>query len=134
VKKLFASEKIYVGKSKIKNADRGVYASCDIKKNEIIEICPVVQVSEHDTANLKESILNTYFFYFGKNNKRLLVALGFGSIYNHSHKQNAKYKIKPMENIIEFIAISNIKKDEEITIHYNVSNPSTKTPLWFEVT
>lgn len=132
MKKLFASEKIYVDKSKISNAGRGVYANVNIKENETIEKCPVIQVSEHDMANLKESILVTYFFYFGKYNKRLLVALGFGSIYNHSPKPNAKYEIDPAKNIMEFVALNDIKKDEEITIHYNALNPNNKTPLWFE--
>ena len=119
MKKLFASDKIYIRKSKILNAGRGVYAKCDIKKDEVIEECPVIEVSKHDMANLTESFLVTYFFYFGKNKERLAVALGFGSIYNHSHKPNARYDIKPMENRIDFIALNDIKKDEEITINYN---------------
>lgn len=133
MKKLFtSSEKLYISKSKILNAGRGVYANRDIKKDEIIETCPVIQVSEHDTANLKESVLVTYFFYFGKNKKRLLVALGFGSIYNHAHKPNAKYKIKPSENAMEFIALRDIKKDQEITINYRNETSKNKNPLWFE--
>lgn len=132
MKKLLPSEKIYISKSKISNAGRGVYASRVIKKGEIIEKCPVIQVSQNDMANLNESILVTYFFYFGKHNKRLLVALGFGSIYNHADSPNAKYKIKPKENIMEFIALDEIKKDDEITLHYNSMNSKDKTPLWFE--
>jgi len=94
MKKLSASDNIYISKSKILNAGRGVYARRDIKKNEIIEKCPLIEAPKHDMANLKESILVTYFFYFGKNKERLAVALGFGSIYNHSYKPNARYKIK----------------------------------------
>ena len=33
---------------------------------------------------------------------------------------------------MDFIALNNIKKDEEITFNYN-SNPKNKRPLWFEV-
>lgn len=132
MKKLFALEKIYISKSKILNAGRGVYANKNIKKGEIIEKCPVIQVSQNDMANLKERVLVTYFFYFGKNNKRLLVALGFGSIYNHAHKPNAKYKIKPLENAMEFVALSDIKKDEEITINYSNKASRNKNSLWFE--
>lgn len=132
MKKLLASDKVYINKSKILNAGRGVYARRDIKKNEIIEKCPVIEVPKDDMANLRESILVTYFFYFGKKKQRQAVALGFGSIYNHSYKPNAKYKIKPTENSINFIALNDIKKDEEITVNYN-SNPKNKRPLWFEV-
>jgi hypothetical protein len=133
MKKFFTSDKIYVGKSKIHNAGRGVFAKCDIKKDEIIERCPVIIVPRYDMSNLKESILVTYFFYFGKDKERLAIALGFGSIYDHSYEPNATYKIKPSEKIIEFVALSNIKKDEEITVNYNYGNPKDKSPLWFEV-
>ncbi|MCL6096467.1 MAG: SET domain-containing protein-lysine N-methyltransferase [Patescibacteria group bacterium] len=133
MKKLLASDKIYIRKSKILNAGRGVYARCDIQKDEIIEKCPVIEVPKHDMANLRESFLVTYFFYFGKNKERLAVALGFGSIYNHTHKPNAEYQIKPVEGCIDFIALNDIKKDEEITINYNPGIPKNKSSLWFEV-
>jgi len=134
MKKLLASDKVYICKSKISNAGRGVYARCDIKKGEIIERCPIIEVPKNDTSKLKESILVTYFFYFGKNKERLAVALGFGSIYNHSYKPNATYKIKPSQKIIDFIALDNIKKNDEITFNYNHGNQKgKKNPLWFEV-
>lgn len=133
MKKLLTSDKIYIGQSKIFNAGRGVYARCDIKKQEIIEKCPVIEVPKHDLANLKESILVTYFFYFGKKRERLAVALGFGSIYNHTRSPNAKYEISLTKNTIDFIALNDIKKDDEITINYNPGILKNKNPLWFEV-
>lgn len=132
MKKLFASDRVYINQSKIPNAGRGVFARCNIKKNEIIEKCPVIEVLKHDMANLNESFLVTYFFYFGKNKERLAVALGFGSIYNHTYKPNAKYEIKPTENRIDFVALNDIKKDDEITINYNPGIPKNKSSLWFE--
>jgi hypothetical protein len=136
MKKLLSSDKVYISKSKILNADRGVYARQDIKKGEIIERCPIIEVSKNDTSNLKESVLVTYFFYFGSNKERIAIALGFGSIYNHSYKPNTTYKIKPREKIIDFVAIDDIKKDDEITFDYsNCGNfkKGKKNPLWFEV-
>ena len=133
--KRLASNKVYISKSIIPNADRGVFASNDIKKGEIIERCPIIEVSKNDTSNLKESILVTYFFYFGKNKEQVAIALGFGSIYNHSYKPNATYKIKRKEKIIDFIATDNIKKNDEITFNYsNCGNlkKGKKNPLWFE--
>ena len=133
MKKISTSDKIYFRQSRILNAGRGVYARRSIKKDEIIEKCPVIEVPEHDMANLKESILVTYFFYFGKQKQRLAVALGFGSIYNHSYKPNAKYKIKHTEKSMDFIALNDIKKDDEITFDYKQENSKNKRPLWFEV-
>ena len=133
MKKLLTSDRVYIGKSKIINAGRGVFAREDIKKNEIIERCPIIEVSKYDTSNLKESFLVTYFFYFGKNKERLVIVLGFGSIYNHSYKPNAKFKMKHKEKIVDFIALSDIKKDDEITFNYYNSGKAQKSPLWFEV-
>lgn len=135
MKKLFTSNKIYVSESKIVNADRGVFAKCDIKKDEVIERCPIIEVSKDDTSNLKESILVTYFFYYGKDREKLLIALGFGSIYNHSYKPNAKYKIQNKEKRIDFLALNDIKKDEEITFNYynSIKSKTKKSPLWFEI-
>ncbi len=133
MKKLFTSNKVYILQSRIANAGRGVYARRDIKKGEIIETCPVIEVPKHDVANLRESILVTYFFYFGKKRDRLVIALGFGSIYNHTYEPNATYKKKHAEKTINFIALKNIKKDDEITVNYNYGNPKDKSPLWFEV-
>lgn len=130
MKKILTSDKIYINNSKIPNANRGVYASKDIKKDELIESCPLIEISQHDMANLNESILVTYFFYFGKDKQRLAIALGFGSIYNHTYKPNAKYKIKIKGSTIDFIALKDIKKDDEITFNYNNGTPNDKRPLW----
>ena len=133
MKKIVSSGKIYTAKSRIKNSGRGVFANQNIKKGELIEKCPIIDIPESDMSNLNESILTTYFFYFGKNKERLAVALGFGSLYNHSHTPTATYKIKYKEKVIDFIALRNIKKDSEITIGYNFGNPKHKSPLWFEI-
>lgn len=132
MKKVLSSNKIYISQSRIPEADRGVFANIGIKLGEVIERCPIIELPEHDLASLGESILVTYFYFFGEKKERALVALGFGSIYNHTYEPNAVYKIKPKEKIIEFIAIKNIKKDEEITVNYIQGNHK-RTPLWFEV-
>jgi uncharacterized protein len=133
MKKLSPSDMIYLKDSNIENAGRGVFAIRAIKTNELIEKCPIIEIPEDNPSNLNEGILITYFYYFGKKKKGQALALGFGSIYNHSRQPNALYKIKQNEEIIEFIAIKEIKKDDEITVNYNYSNPDDKTPLWFEV-
>lgn len=130
MKKIFNSSKLYVAKSKIPNSGRGVFANQNIKKGEIIETCPVIEVSKHDMSNLEESILVTYFF-FGKKKEISVIALGFGSIYNHTYTPNATYKKKIAEKTMKFIALKNIKKNEEITVNYNSGDPKNKTSLWF---
>ena len=131
MKNILASDYIYVGRSKIFKAGRGVFASRDIKKSEVIERCPIIEIPKHDSSGLNESILVTYFFYFGKDKERLAIALGFGSIYNHAYIPNAKFRIKQKDTVIDFVALKNINKDDEITVNYYNGNPK-KSPLWFE--
>jgi SET domain-containing protein len=134
LKKLLLSNKIYISKSIIPNAGRGVFAKRDIKKSEVIEKSPIIEVSPHDMANINGSILLTYFFYYGKNKNQSAIALGFGSIYNHSYKPNISYKIYSKEGFIEFIALRDINKGDELTFNYQGgSKQNGKKPLWFEV-
>lgn len=132
MQKLTTSDKVYVGMSKIQNAGRGVFAKSNINKDDIIESCPIIEISKHDAPKLNESSLVTYLLYFGKNKERLAITLGFGSLYNHSYKPNATFKIKGTKGLIDFVALKDIKKDTEITFNYRHGNPN-KSPLWFEV-
>jgi uncharacterized protein len=113
------------------DSGRGVFARVAIKKGELIERCPVIEIPEHDVASLSQSILLTYFYFFGKKKERIVVALGFGSIYNHTYTPNAKYKEQQEEQAIDFIAIADIQKDEEITVNYIQGKQKNKYPLWF---
>jgi SET domain-containing protein len=122
--RLEPSRKVYISDSKIPNAGRGVFAATDIAKDEIIEICPVIRVPLDDSSNKKGAVLVNYFFYFGD---RLAVALGFGSIYNHQYEPNATYTKNLMNDTVEFKAIQNIKKNEEITVNYNYGKAGDKT-------
>lgn len=134
MKKILTLDKIYIGKSRIFNAGRGVFARRDIKKGEVIEYCPIIKISKYDTSILNESILVTYFFYFGEKKEKSAIILGFGSIYNHSENPNAVIKIIEKESVATFTAINNINKGDEITFNYRGDNlKSTKDPLWFEV-
>lgn len=130
--KLNTSSKIYVDISKIPNGGRGVFARRDIKNGEVIESCPVIEIPHDDVANLLDSVLITYFYYLGPRKDRVLITLGFGAIYNHTYTPNARYVEKLKEGIVEFVAIKDISKDEEITVNYNSEDSGSTNPLWFE--
>jgi uncharacterized protein len=130
--KLLSSDKIYIAPSKIPGAGRGVFARVSVKKGELIEKCPVIEIPEHETSEITEGILITYLYYFGKNKERSAIALGFGSIYNHLDKPNAMYKENYKEQTIDFVALRNIQKEEEITVNYNQGNQKDSSPLWFK--
>lgn len=132
--KLLPSSKIYIDESKIPNAERGVFALQTIKKYELIERCPIILISENQVSDLRKTELINYYFMWGndKNNHKAAICLGFGSIYNHSYNPNATYKKCVNELFVDFIAVNDIKKDQEITINYNYGNVNDKTTLWIK--
>lgn len=87
--KLLPPKKVYVAASSIKNAGRGVFALEDLSKGEIIEICPLLEVAVDDVFALTDSLLATYYFSFTDEPDKVAIALGYGSIYNHSYHPNS---------------------------------------------
>jgi uncharacterized protein len=124
MREIESPSKIYVAESKIPDAGKGVFAKEPIAKGEVIENCPVIEVSLGDPANNDEGTLVNYFFYFGN---VLALALGFGSLYNHSYDPNATYKPNLEDKTIDYTAIKDIDIGEEITVNYNYGNPEDKS-------
>lgn len=130
--KIISTNSVYVGQSIVQGAGRGVFARQNILKGEMIETCPIIEITPYDMANLNESILLTYFFFYGEDKENSCIALGFGSLYNHSHVPNAVYTVYASKKIIEFVALTNILIDTEITFDYTSGNSRHMPPLWFE--
>ncbi len=125
---IYPPSKVYLNKSRIPLSGKGVFASCDIKEGEVIEIAPILMLEFTDLVETKWNLLFEYYFWL---DDFVVLALGYGSLYNHSQDPNCKYEINRKKKTITFTAIKNIKKDEEIYFNYKgTSNP--KTPLWFE--
>lgn len=109
---------------------RGVFATAEIKEGEIIECCPVVVLDKEDTHQIDSTILYNYYFSWGDDLKSSAIALGYGSLYNHSYIPNAEYEKDLKNGQIIFKAIKNIQNGEEITVNYN-GKPDDWTPIWF---
>lgn len=121
---------IYIEKSK--NIEGyGVFARNNIKKNTLIESCPLILVPIKDFYHIKQTKLN--FYYFEYNSKFIAMALGYGSLYNHSYRPNAKYVFNYKKKLIRIYSLRVIKADEEILINYNY-DPEDKTSLkkWYD--
>ncbi len=110
---------------------RGVYTDSRIDRKTLIERCPIVEVPPEEVELLELTVLHNYYFAWGKSQQQAALALGFGSIYNHSYTPNAIYLAREDEQLIEFIAIRKILANDEITINYNGS-PNDQSPLWSE--
>ncbi|MEI4771859.1 SET domain-containing protein [Psychrobacillus sp. FJAT-51614] len=109
---------------------KGLFATRDIKKDELIEVSPVLISPKKEWKYLKKTILFHYCFYWGKNDTAIV--LGYGALFNHSYSPNVMYD-NNMENLtIDFYALVDIKQGEELTINYN-GYIDDMSELWFEV-
>lgn len=113
------------------HAGRGVFAVEPIQAGEVIEECPVVVVPEAQVSSLLLTSLCDYHFWWGPSREDAAIALGHGSLYNHSYEPCAMYVRKPLDLTILFIALRDIAPGEEITVNYNGS-PEDRTPVWFD--
>ena len=122
------SELIYA--KRVPGKGRGVFARQGIRKGTIIEHVPVIIVPLAKVVGGKANpFLSSYCFV--RTRSAYAVALGYGSLYNHSYTPNARYRDGRNDTMF-FRALRDIEADEEITVNYN-GNPKNRSPLWFYV-
>ena len=109
---------------------RGVFAERHIRTGQIIEIAPVIVIPRSQSDMISDTKLNNYTFGWGGG--CIAVALGYGSLYNHSYSPNARYWQDTENRTFEFEALKPIRRGEEITINYN-GEPESEADLWFRV-
>lgn len=101
--------KIEVKKSPGKG--RGVFARRDLEKGEVVEKCELLVFPETD--NLPGN-LHDYVYKFTKS--KSAIALGCGSLYNHSRRPNTNWRMGRRH--VTFVARHKIRKGQEVTISY----------------
>lgn len=99
----------------------GVYSRRLIKAGEVIEICPVIKLSKADHLKVKSTVLYWYYFLLPGRKYPAALALGFGSVYNHSCPANARFTFLRFESQLRIEAVADIEAGAEITINYNGS-------------
>lgn len=108
--------------------NRGVFATRDIQKGELIHEAPVIPYPNEDHEFIEQTILADYVYNYGANHSAVL--LGYGSLFNHSYSPNAIYEINFDQHTFDFYAYTDIKAGEEILINYN-GEVDCNDPLWF---
>ena len=103
-----------VATSNIPNAGRGVFASEDLKKGDVIEFSPVLSVygSRFEVPN----DLKNMVYRFAPD--KYFIACGTASFYSHANPATAHYVLNQETKTITVVAAKDIKKNEEITISY----------------
>lgn len=94
---------------------RGVYASRDFKRGDIVEKAHVIIVPDAEVTY--DGVLSHYMYQWDEQNSA--VALGNASLYNHSYEPNLDFDFLHRKARIQFTALRDIKEGEELTINYN---------------
>ncbi len=110
-----------------KKKGRGVFARKFIKKGTVIERVPLIVVTWN---KMEDSELASYVYTW--TDTKAVVALGYGSLYNHSFKPNAYYEDVGRQTKV-FTAYRDIQPGEEITINYNADPEDQTNDLGFDV-
>lgn len=109
---------------------RGVVAGRGFAAGEVVERVPVIVLSAEERLLIEKTALYDYRFAWGEGEDRVAIALGYGSLYNHSYAPNAYFWRHYDEREIEFVALRAIGSGEEVTVNYNGA-PGDAAPVWF---
>jgi SET domain-containing protein len=107
------------------SAGRGVRAAVDIAAGATVEICPVVVVPADQVEHLDRTALYDHYYRFGAD---AAVALGCGSLYNHSPAPNARYDADVTAGVIRIVAVADITAGDEVLVDYTRGGTN---PRWF---
>ena len=111
---------------------RSVQALRDFKKGDLIERCPVIFIPNEEIEHIQKTALNDFIYPWtgfqfdgaslkiGKPTKEdtRAVALGYGSIYNHSADPNAIWEPSYEDFILEMRAAKDIRSGDLIEVSY----------------
>lgn len=106
-------------------AGRGVFATRRFDVGDEIERCPMLIAEEGNEEELEAGATG---YVFGWGDGQTALALGYGSLYNHSYDPNATTLETKDELVIT--ATRKIRSGDEIFINYM---GTAQDGVWFEV-
>lgn len=108
---------------------RGVFISEDIETDNLIEICPLIVIPKSDVDKIHQTILHDYYFIYQEEDGSICMPLGYGCLYNHSARPNARVAYDFESQQIHIISTRKINAGDEILIDYRAGEDRE---LWFE--
>ena len=91
---------------------RGVFATRRFAEGDVVETCPTVQAADSEITG----VLRDYVFT-SVNDHDIVLALGYGMLYNHSPEPNLEY-VQDDPSTITFLALRTVRPGDELTIDY----------------
>ncbi|KAK9836909.1 hypothetical protein WJX74_010984 [Apatococcus lobatus] len=105
---------------------RGVAANCPISKGSLVEVSECILVPRQEYQEFARHTAFEHYLFHGQNGDMLL-ALGLGSLFNHSAQPNLDYRVDQPKLHVLFYAARDILEHEELFIFYGDN-------LWFSDT
>ena len=91
---------------------RGVFAERHFAEGDVVETCPTVQVADRDVVGgLRDYVFGSL------EDGDVVLALGYGMLYNHSADPNLDYEQEDPGSIT-FFARRALRPGDELTIDY----------------
>lgn len=103
----------------------GIFAIEDIEEDELVERCPMIQMSWKSKYLGDPQIFN--YLYSNSNcscddckrhGNSMFMVLGYGMLYNHKDEPNTKWDFNFKNLIGDVVAVKPIKAGEEIFVSY----------------
>lgn len=111
----------------------GVFAEEPIAEDAVVEVAPILLVPDAEEVHIAQTILREYYYRWDGG---VAIALGYGTLYNHSYEPNASYLPWPLQGfpngVFVLTAVRPISVGEEITHNYT-GGPRGRGALWFDV-
>ncbi len=92
---------------------RGVFATADVRKGEIVEVCPTLDVESKDVSGRMDDYV--FSSNAGEGISRLI--LGYGMLYNHADEPDIEH-VEHGEDEVAMIALRDIREGQEIMLSY----------------
>jgi uncharacterized protein len=110
---------------------RGMVAARRITAGEILERAPVLVLPPKEARLIVDgcNVLSSYVFAWEDS---VAIALGHGSLYNHSYRPNVRHRRLLSEELLEFSALTDIEPGTELCINYR-GETEEEEPVWFNV-
>ena len=114
----------------IKGKGRGVVCVSTIHKGEIIERAPIVVLTPEEGEYIRKasSILKHYSLELTAINRNVL-QLGYGMMYNHSIDPNSDISYDTNNDLVDIVALRDIKEGEEVVFNYNFDDKEDFLPM-----
>ncbi len=111
---------------------RGVYTSEVLEAGDIIELCPIIKIPKGELEWIDKTKVYDYYFIWEEEGYDACLALGYGSLYNHSPSPNAEVIMDYVDQRIKMVAATMINSGDQIFIDYT-GGTKGQIELWFDV-